>query len=266
MKKKFKKMVAIGGIAITLFGAGTGIATSMLNSKPAEAKTQKQDSIKNIKAKRNAKISLMTLNKKGTKVIKVTAMKRGPYVVKGAKTHAYWQFMYKKHNYYYLGGRYVARASDFAKIKSVDKLTNLVKRAQKAQIAQIANSKAYKEKQKNWEDKLDAARVKTISAKTNQKTTYWELNKDTQQSQKEMDMGEKIQIMFVQKNALKQGDNSFDAYYALYNNKQIVIPAESVTLDDKNQKVLDSDEYKKAVDNFNTIYKNAQSDLKIGNK
>lgn len=232
----------------------------------AITKKAKKTLVKNIQTKRPAKTYHINWNLKNPLKSKVKTINYGPILKGNRKLHAYYTITYKGKKYYYLGATTVIKASDVNKLQVVPSLKTLLNNNKNAKEKAKKKALELENKQTQWNKKLQDAKVKTIPAKTNMKTPYWELNND-KSIQKEMDMGTPIQVLFVEQNGLTQNGKNINAYVAVdKNNTYIVIPANAVTLDNNQDQVLTQDEYKSKVANYNNLYNEAKKDLNIGNK
>ena len=268
--KKNKLFTALAAIA--LFTSASAVVES--NNFSMTVSAAKKATTAKVKVKRGARLYRITFNKKGTKVLRITQLKsKGrAQALKGGTFNAIWSDKYKGVNYYYIGNSgnqaWAVRTRD-AKVIGKKKIPT-INAFVKANVAKANAKKAARQAlQKEWQDKLDAAKPKSFTGKTNTEAMYFPVENEKPSSQPASDklaMGTSLTIIYKMTGALKTNDGSIDAYIALDkdNNKTIIIPANEVSLDNGSASdVLTQDQYTAANKNYEDIYAQAKKALGI---
>lgn len=254
-------------MAVALFGStGAELVQQPANVQAARvAKSKKSVKYGIVYVKINTPAYRAILNKDATKVAKVIRYKQ-----KGKKAYmrpgkfmALFYFNYKGTKYYYIR---IGEGALVVKAKNTNKLDKRkIPSYKNSSIYQaIVKAKNAQNARKDWQAKLDAAQPKTYSAKTNAGSQYFTIDsngKGTLASD-ELPIGTPLTVIFS--TDLSRGSQSVKGYCAQTSDgKMIVIPADSVSLDDSSAQVLDQKSYEAAVKNYNNLKKQAQAALKV---
>lgn len=270
--RKNKLFTALAAIALL-----TGTGVEVVNNAPvAQAATKKTTKKAKKSKKTTAKYAIVNIksgapaykivfNSNGSKVKKIVRLtKKGKKMsLRGGKSYALWSTKYKKTTYYYVGGTTAVRAKDAKRVskKKVPTINSIIKKAQAERKAKVD---ALKAKVDNWQAQIDNVKPKTYGAKANANAPYWKINTSTGKIESttasQMPAGTGLSIIY-KTNDLFKGEKT--AYIARTNDNQlIVIPAESVTLDDKNAQIPDQNAYNEAVKKATDLKNQADQDIK----
>lgn len=212
----------------TLMATATMMAPAALSTPVSAATTAPKPAV--VKIKKNSKLYYLKLNKGQTKVNKVLKykLKGRQLAVKGGTSKAFWSVKRGKTTYYYLGnqkGKMLAvRAKDTTK-KRGNVILSLAK-----YIKAHMTSKNVKVPVKH----IDIASL-AMNAKTKTATIYGEVdsNGKIQTAQTQLPANTDVAVLFKIDNLFNSNQGASKAgYYAKMGDKTIVLPADSVNLNE----------------------------------
>lgn len=277
--KKNRLFTALAAVAL-LTGSGVGlvennqnVATVQAATKKSKKSSKKAAKVARVRVKRGAALYQIRFNRQGTKVTKIVPLreKGRKQALRGGSFPGIWSAKYKGVKYYYIGNAgnqyWAVRARD-AKVttkKKVPTITAFVKANQAKANAKVAARKAL---QKSWQAKLDAARPKVYTGKTNAKAPYYYQTSDKKTAQGSLDIGTSLNILYKRQLSGQNASGQqikFDAYAVLSSDGKSIwlVPTQYVSLDNSNAQVPDITTYENSVKNYNSIYAQAKKALGI---
>lgn len=268
--KKNKLFTALAAIA--LFTSAGAVVES--NNFSTTVSAAKKATTAKVRVKSGARLYRITFNKKGTKVLRIKPLvsKGRAQALRGGTFNAIWSKKYKGVNYYYIGNSgntaWAVRTKD-AKVMGKKKIPTITAYVKTNVAKANAKKTARQALQKEWQDKLDAAKPKTFTGKTNTEATYFPQGQNNQFSNQpasdKLPLGTNLNIMCKAEGKTSDG-NSIDMYiaYDKDNNKMVIVPASQVSLDSGSASdVLTQDQYTAANKNYESVYAQAKKALGI---
>lgn len=277
--KKNRLFTALAAVAL-LAGSGVGlvennqnVATVQAATKKGKKSSKKAASVAKVRVKRGAALYQIKFNRQGTKVTRIIPLreKGRRQALRGGSFPGVWSAKYKGVKYYYIGNDgnkfWAVRARD-AKVttkKKVPTITAYVKNNVAKANAKVAARKAL---QKSWQAKLDAARPKIFTGKTNAKTIYYQPTSNKKLNNGSLDIGTSLNILY--KTQLSGTNNNgqtikIDVYATIGSDGKTMwlVPIQSVSLDNSKDQIPDQTTYQNAINNYEKIRTQAYKALGI---